>query len=143
MGKGVDVSKHLRSRILRAFQDGVKQAGSARRFSLVPSTVSRIISYFNERNNLNTIPKLGRPRKMTAHKDRLIKRISVNDPWKFGPQIKVEIPHINISSRTIQRRLVDARLYSRRPAKKPLISARNRAARLAFARRHINWTAAD
>lgn len=143
MGKGIAVSKDLRSRILRAFQDGEKQAAIARRFSLIPSTVSRIISYFNERDHLDTITKSGRPRKTHVRTDRLIKRISENDPWKSGPQIKAEVPDINISCRTIQRRLVEAKLYSRRPAKKPLISARNKAARLAFARRHIDWTAAD
>ena len=37
-----------------------------------------------------------------------------------------------VSSRTDQRRLVDAKLFSRRSAKKPLISARNRVARLEF-----------
>jgi hypothetical protein len=72
--------------------------------------------------------------------DRRIKRMSQNDPWLSAPRIIAEIPEILVSPRTIQRRLVQAKLFSRRPAKKPLVSRRNRLARLAFAREHINWT---
>lgn len=90
--------------------------------------------------HLENLPKSGRPRKTTIWTDRRIKRISQNDPWMSAPRIIAEIPEIMVSSRTVQRRLVDAKLFSRRPAKKPLISARNRVARLEFARRHLNWT---
>lgn len=41
----------------------------------------------------------------------------------------------------MQRRLVEAGLYGRRPAKKPWISKKNVAARLKFSNDHLNWTA--
>jgi hypothetical protein len=75
--------------------------------------------------------------------DRRIKRMSQNDPWLSAPRIIAEIPEILVSPRTIQRRLIQAKLFSRRPVKKPLVSRRNRLARLAFARQHINWTIHD
>jgi hypothetical protein len=75
--------------------------------------------------------------------DRRIKRMSQNDPWLPAPRIIAEIPEMLVSPRTIQRRLIQAKLFSRRPVKKPLVSRRNRLARLAFAREHINWTIHD
>jgi hypothetical protein len=48
--------------------------------------------------------------------DRRIKRMSQNDPWLSAPRIIAEIPEILVSPRTIQRRLVQAKLFSRRPA---------------------------
>ncbi|MCM0158345.1 hypothetical protein [Candidatus Nardonella dryophthoridicola] len=75
--------------------------------------------------------------------DRRIKRICQRDPWLSGPRIIAEIPELEVSARTVQRRLVEAKLYSRRPAKKPLVSERNRRARLEFAQRHLNWTVQD
>jgi hypothetical protein len=69
--------------------------------------------------------------------------MSQNDPWLPAPRIIAEIPEMLVSPRTIQRRLIQAKLFSRRPVKKPLVSRRNRLARLAFAREHINWTIHD
>jgi hypothetical protein len=87
---------------------------------------------------LDKIPKSERPRKTTILMDRRVKRMSQNDPWLPAPRIIAEIPEILVSPRTIQRRLIQAKLFSRRPVKKPLVSRRNRLARLAFAREHIN-----
>uniref|UniRef100_A0A8R1HZA6 Serpentine receptor class r-10 n=1 Tax=Caenorhabditis japonica TaxID=281687 RepID=A0A8R1HZA6_CAEJA len=44
------------------------------------------------------------------------------------------------SGRTIRQRLNDALLFGKRPVKMPYISDRNRAARVAWARAHLNWT---
>uniref|UniRef100_A0A8R1IGE2 HTH_Tnp_Tc3_2 domain-containing protein n=1 Tax=Caenorhabditis japonica TaxID=281687 RepID=A0A8R1IGE2_CAEJA len=44
------------------------------------------------------------------------------------------------SGRTIRQRLNDAGLFGKRPVKKQYISDRNRAARVAWARAHLNWT---
>uniref|UniRef100_A0A8R1ICG9 HTH_Tnp_Tc3_2 domain-containing protein n=1 Tax=Caenorhabditis japonica TaxID=281687 RepID=A0A8R1ICG9_CAEJA len=44
------------------------------------------------------------------------------------------------SVRTIRRRLNNAGMFGRRPVKKPYICDRNRAARVAWARAHLNWT---
>lgn len=46
----------------------------------------------------------------------------------------------NLSVCTIKIRLTDAGLHRRRPSKNPLISKKNRAARLKFAKEHLNWT---
>lgn len=143
MPRGIPISKDLKQRVVNAFMEGNKQADISRQFVLPRYSVSKIISSYNNRGHLEKLPKSGRPKKTTVMTDRRIKRIAQNDPWKSAPRIIAEIPEITVGIRTVQRRLVDAKLFSRRPAKKPLVSERNRAARLAFARRHLNWTVND
>ena len=47
---------------------------------------------------------------------------------------------LNISEWTARRILIKAGLRGRRPAKKPLISKKNRVARVKFAKEHEHWT---
>ncbi|EFA10023.1 Transposable element Tcb2 transposase-like Protein [Tribolium castaneum] len=122
MPTGTPIGKELKERVIDAFLNNEKQADIARRFQLPRYSVSKIIIRYNERGHLNNNPKSGRPRKTTINMDRRIKRISENDPWKSSSKIIAEIPEVGVSTRTIQRRLVAAKLFSRRPAKKPLIS---------------------
>ena len=58
-------------------------------------------------------------------------------------QILAAVGDVNVSFRTIQRRLVDFGLPARKPAKKPFLSKKNRDARMLFARFHQNWTTHD
>jgi hypothetical protein len=143
MPRGIPICKELKQMVINAHLERKKQSAISKQFLLPKYSVSKIISTYNRRGHLDKIPKSGRPRKTTILMDRRIKRMSQNDPWLSAPRIIAEIPEILVSPRTIQRRLVQAKLFNRRPAKKPLVSRRNRLARLAFAREHINWTIHD
>lgn len=74
----------------------------------------------------------GSARKLRCVKDRRIKRIFQNYPWKSATRIIAHISEIMVSPRTIQRSLVNIKLFSRCQAKISLISDRNRRARLEF-----------
>lgn len=90
--------------------------------------------------------KSGRPRKTTARDDKLILRMSSCDPRKTATTTAADLCTnygIQISERSVRRRLLDGGLNARRPVRKPLISKKNRKARLEFARRHVNWTVDD
>jgi hypothetical protein len=66
----------------------------------------------------------------------------MQNPYLSAPAIKAELS-LDVSSRTIQRRLCEVGLNGRRPAKTPLLSAVNVKKRLKFAQDHISWTVAD
>lgn len=73
-------------------------------------------------------------------------RIVKDDPRKNATDVtKYAAEHLNLSlsSRTVRRRLCEEKLFARRPAKKPLISMKNRNARLSFARRFQYWSKSD
>ena len=60
-----------------------------------------------------------------------------------GRQILKELPQVNVSQRTILRRLREEGLPARRPAKKPLLSKKNVKARIQFAKKYCSWSADD
>ena len=81
--------------------------------------------------------KGGRPRSTTSREDSMIVRSVKKDPWISSVEIQKQL-ELPVSDRTIRRCAVEAGLFSRRPAKKPLISLKNQK-RLLFATSHIDW----
>ena len=77
---------------------------------------------------------------MTLRDKTRICRISTRDPFLSAPDIQEEIGRNDISTRTISRVLVEhGGLKACKAAKKPLLSEKNRIARLDFARRYQHW----
>ena len=60
-----------------------------------------------------------------------------------GRQILNEFTDLNVSTRTILRRLEDQNLPGRKIAKKPMLRMKNRRASIEFAKKHVNWTVND
>lgn len=109
-------------------------------FKIDKSVVRRIIKRFQHRGTVSPAKKSGRPKKTTAHQDHLLKRISTSNPQLTANQVKKAADVVTVHDRTIRRRLNNFGLFGRRPAKKPLISVKNRKRRLQFARDHLNWS---
>jgi transposase len=136
----------LQSAIIKGREAGLMPAALATQFSLPASTVRGIIHRSRIRGGVVKLKNKGRARKNTIREDQLIIRISKADPRLNSVDIHREITThngIKVSSKTVQRRLRSAGLNGCRPAKKPFISVKNRAARLAFARKHLTWTVID
>lgn len=146
MPRGVKISVEIKQLIINAYSRGDRQSDIARRFEVKKSAVWAIIKRYERTGSIEHKPKSGRPKKMSNKSVRMLKRISSINPFMSSNQLKVELETsgmCSVSSRTIRRRLVEEKLFSRRPAKKPLLSKKNRLARLEFARQHIHWTKDD
>ena len=88
----------------------------------------------------------GRPRVTSPTTDRLLRRRVLECPSISARELRAENPEAlkDVSLRTIQHRLQkDLKLPTRRPAPKPLLSAKMKAKRLAFAKKYVKWTKAD
>ncbi|GFW96725.1 HTH_Tnp_Tc3_2 domain-containing protein [Trichonephila clavipes] len=73
---------------------------------------------------------------------RIIKR----DRRETFPQIAADFnaaPLTSVTMRTIQRKIIDMGFRSRGPTRVPLLTARHKALRLAWARQHRHWTVDD
>lgn len=140
MPRGVYLSEDMRKKILQLCDEGIRQIDIAARLKINKSVISKTIANYKNRGSVQSLPKCGRPRKTTRQADLRIKRIALCHPQKSANQILAELPDVNISYKTVQRRLREQGLFSRRAAKKPLISKKNRKARLKFAREHVNWS---
>lgn len=132
-------STDIRQKIVEMFGRNVNQKSISELLDIPKSVVSRIIKRYQERGSVETAHRSGRPRKSSLRDDIRVFRTIKSNPFLSARQIQQEVLP-TVSSRTIQRRLVEKGMLSRRPAKKPLLKARHRQARLEFAQQHQHWT---
>lgn len=105
--------------------------------------IYNLIRRFNRYKTIENKPIPGRPRKTTERQDRKFIQMCKNDPNKTAVDLNKEMKdfhNVNVSISTTKRRLRHSKLFGRRPAKKPLISVKNRKARKQFALEHKDWT---
>lgn len=136
----------VKEAIARARERGVKVMQVAKDFNVGKSTVSDIHKRWIEKKSVARLPKSGRPRKTTKKQDRSLIRVVKIDPRKTAVDVMKHANSslgLNITDRTARNILKRAGLNARRPARKPLISKKNRKARLEFARRYQTWTPGD
>lgn len=133
-----------RARIL--VEQGRSQSEVARIFGVHRSTVGRAVRRFQETGRDVRRPVQGRPRATDRVDDRFLVVNALRRRTVTSTQLQGmirQVRNVNISSRTIRRRLTEVNLMNRRPATGPLLTARHRALRLRFARDHVNWTVND
>jgi transposase len=144
--KNKNITREVRKLIVEAVEGGKRQSDVAQQFHVNQATVSRLVKKYKSRRGLADKPRTGRPRKSTVRIDRVIKMKSTADPKKTAVDIAREIEEehdVKMSRYTVARRLKAARLHARVPVKKPWINAKNRKARLNFAKLYRNWTIKD
>ena len=132
-------SNQLKLKIIDDWIAGLWRHELSNKYSIKRSVISRLISKFLRTGRLSPVHCGGRPRKTSRYEDVFSKREIQNDATTSSGQIRNNLS-LNISERTIRRRAVEAGLFSRRPAKKPFITAKNRKARLEFAKAHLDWS---
>lgn len=123
--------------------DGKKMADIDEILQRSRKMVYNVIASLKANTNNATENKKGKPRvkKTTEVVDRAIVRMSKKDPFMSSRDIANDINFqfgLNLSDRLIRRRLNDAKLFGRSSRKKPLLSKKNIAKRLLFARTHKN-----
>lgn len=129
--------------IMRAHGRGVSDEELAAQYRVHRTTISRVIENVKTRGHALEAPGRGRPRKTSNRVDRQIQNRSRECPRKNAKQLAYEFQEdlgVDISPKTVKRRLKEAGLTARRPARKPHISAKNRAARLDYALKFKDWT---
>jgi transposase len=92
------------------------------------------------------VPKRGRPQKLSSQNKRLCVRAITSGKLKTAVNVAKmlrEDMKINVNRMTVTRALKEAGLDSAEMEAKPMLSAKNIKARLAFARKHRDWTIED
>jgi len=136
----------IREKVIKFSDDGKSSREIASLLSIGKSTVNDIIAKYRARYGLKDRPRSGRPRKTSKRVDLVIKRKSIANVKKTAAEIARELQDENladVSRSTVTRRLHDVGLFGRIGIKKPLISRKNKQARLQFAKDHQNWTIED
>lgn len=143
MSKGKNISPEQRRLVQQLRKDGMSYRKISAKLEISVMACHQAIQHIKLYGSSDNIPRKARPRKTDQRTDRKINRLSEADRFKTAVAIHKEIsadPNEKISVRTVQRRLNEFQLYGRVARKKPLISERNRRARLAFAKEHLSWT---
>ena len=108
------------------------------------STVTRWLKRWSETKDLSDRQRIGRSRATTAEQDKVITNI-VQQEVDEGLTSEM-ISHqtndagMNLSSRTIRRRLNEAGFKYSKPLQKPLLTQRHRNIRLSWARSLVNYS---
>ena len=146
MGRSSDTTAEIRRQVVHLSAKGLSTRAIASIIAANQSTVSRILKRHRETGSVEKKPRCGRPRKSTPRDDRHLKALSLANRFKTARQLRDEWSvdsAVDVSARTIRRRLLSAGLRGCVAVKKPFISARNKKKRLQFARNHRNWTVDD
>lgn len=129
-------SDDLRKRIINDRKLGLTYKKLAEKYTISESGARKMCIKFIETNKIERLPGSGRPRKTTKRDDVMIirqaRQNSTNTARKIG-----ETLNLNVSTRTVQRRLNSGGLISRLQIRKPLISTINKKKRLKFVKTHI------
>lgn len=146
MGRLKNLSIRLQELIVHQVRKGKSYQEVAELFKISKSGVSHVMTRFHQRGGVEVRKQSGRPRKTTFRQDQALINISKNNPRMDASSLNAQMKQfysVNCSNSTIKRRLRQNGLFGRRPCQKPLVSAKNRKARLEFAKAHLKWKAQD
>ena len=141
-----EYSEDFRVAVVKALSRDLSQAQVSIQFDVPQQYVSRWNQAYKHRGTLKSKARPGRPRKTGTRVDSLIKRKAVANPPLTAIAINDDLRAnygVELDVTTVRRRLRDVGLTARRPSRKPLVSAKNRQARVVFAKKYLNWTTED
>lgn len=130
-------------RALTLLDEGRSQRYVARILGVHHSSVNRALRRFRETGCYTRRQGQGRSRKTTERDDRFLRQTTLRNRMVTSVELQQQlrqVRNVQISAKTVRRRLREAGLTNRRPATGPLLTRRNRVARLRFAREHVGWT---
>lgn len=131
------------ARIVALIEDGRSQRYVSRALGIPRTTVQDAWNRYLETGSCTRRAGSGRRRATTTVDDRFVVLNALRDRRSTAVQLQHRLQTargVEVSERTIRRRLVEGGLKSRRPATGPELLPRHRRARLEFARLHSNWT---
>ena len=144
MARGKEFSTETRARIQALSNEGLSQRQIATWLKISKAVVHYTMKRIAMIGGHQSKTRCSRPRITNKRTDKLIKRMVVASPGISSKEIRRNLNGLpqKLSERTIRHRLnTTLGLKAYRPAKKPLLSRKNVADRLRFARQHLNWTA--
>ena len=133
-------------RIVGMRDGGMKQADIARVLNVSQSVVSRLLKKHRETGSVKERKRSGRPRATTPRQDRLLFRMSRQNRFYSSETLRTHLRdshRIRVSRQLVHSRLLQARLRSRRPTKRPRLTQRHKRERLDWARQRQAWRLED
>jgi transposase len=130
------------ARAVALIESGQTYRPVARALGASKSTINRNVLRYRATGSYDRRRGQGRKRSTTVRDDRFIVLQTLRNRSQTAVQTRSaleEVRGVQISERTVRRRLKEVELGSYVPAKVPKLEVRPRVARLAFGREHENW----
>uniref|UniRef100_A0A8C5WF56 Transposase n=1 Tax=Leptobrachium leishanense TaxID=445787 RepID=A0A8C5WF56_9ANUR len=140
MPRRKELSEDLRSRIVDLHEAGKGYKSISKSLDVHVSTVRQTVYKWRKFSTVATLPRRGLPVKMTARAQcRMLNEVKKN-PRVSAKDLQKSLAHANIfvDTSTIRKTLNKNGVHGRTPRRKPLLSKKNIAARLKFAKEHLD-----
>lgn len=137
------MSDAARGMAIAWLEEGVRLREVARRLAVAHSVIQTLRDRYSETGSVTERRRSGRPRSTTRQQDRFVVLSALRQRTATANALRTQLraaSNVTVSDQTIRNRLREANLRSRRPAVRPVLTRAHRAARLAWARRHLPWT---
>lgn len=131
-----------KARIVGMHEAGVKGVQIASQLNHPTTTIYTVIKNSRRRGTVESPKSPGAPKKLSERDVRILTRTLTQDRRQPLADIAASCA-LKVSGSTIRTALHEAGFYSRVAAKKPFLSDRHIAGRLAFAKAHRSWTVDD
>uniref|UniRef100_A0A3B4X5Q9 Transposase Tc1-like domain-containing protein n=1 Tax=Seriola lalandi dorsalis TaxID=1841481 RepID=A0A3B4X5Q9_SERLL len=140
MPRQKELSEDLRSRIVDLHKAGKGYKVISKTLEIHQSTVRQTIYKWRHFGTVATLPRSGRPVKMTPRAQRRLISEVKKQTRMTAKDLKesLELAYISVHESTIRKTLNKQGIYSRTPRRKQLLTKKNIAARLKFAKAHID-----
>ncbi len=143
MGKGKQISSPVKKLIIKSVESNKSYSQIANQFNVSKTAIGQLVQRYRVQGTTKYKQRTGRPKLMSDREIKMLVKMSNEDPRKSAVLLNAEMLkfyRVKCSVATTQRVLRKALLFGRRPVKKPLVSLKNRKARLEFAKKHLDWT---
>ena len=140
MAPHVKVTPELRKKVVELKTSRTHLAAVSREVGRSKIVISRILKLYDENKTLTSPSNLGRRRITTVREDTVMKRSVNKDSFHTAAAIFQKImatSNKDVSRFIVSRRLNEFGLSAGSPATKPLISKKNKIARLSYAEAHV------
>lgn len=134
------IEKQRKLEICALLRQEVTLSEVAKHFGISVSTVYKIKKEYNIVRRENTG---GRPQKLSKRDKNMMLRKILSGEVDTAEELVRSMPTLGVSSETARRVLKNAGLAAAVKIKKPMLSLKNRKARLHFAKSHQHWTVED
>ena len=140
MPRTKELSEDLRQKIIDLYKAKKGYKTISKTLSVHVSTVRKIVCKWRQFGTVATLPRSGRPVKITPKAQRVIINEVKKNPRVSAEDLRKSLKHADISvdTSTIRKTLNKNGIHGRRPRRKPLLSKKNISARLEFAKKHLD-----
>lgn len=130
MPRGRETSEDIRKKVVTAHQSGESYKTISKRFLLYPSNVRQIIYKWRALSITATLPRSGRPSKLSPRSTRKILNQVKANPHITSRELQTSLAAsgINVHTSTIRLKMNRIGIHGKVARRKPLLSRKNKVA---------------